>query len=311
MGFLQSDKMAAAQVSFSAIFDQVLSDLAKPEPFWDRLATPIPMTAKTLELDWMGDVPAFSEWVGERKIGKVRAENFRITAKKWANGLEVDEDDLEDDNLGIYAPKVQRLAGKAAIHKRNLIVDFLTNGFATTKYGAGYDGVALFSAAHKIGGPGSPEAAQSNLLTATLDDTGALDSAFEKLAKLKDEQGEPLGLMGTHLIVGPALMAEARKQLLAQQRANGETNTNYQRCELVVSAKITDSKWFLADLTLPMGPMLFGTRRAPRFRTVGPSNGGQESMESFKSGKLYFGVDARYNAAYGLWFTVIGSDAST
>lgn len=314
MGFLQADKLAAAQVAFNTVFDRAFDELKKLDSGWERLATTVQMTAKTEEFDWMGDVPAFTEWLGERKIGRLRAENYRVTVKKWANGLEVDEDDLEDDRLGLYEPKIRQLAAKARVHKINLLVDFLANGFATTKYGAGYDGKAFFATDHIPGGAGSGAAAVSNKLTATLDDAGALDSAIQKMLEMTDEQGEPLGMNPTTLIVGPSNRAEARKQVLAQINANGATNTNYQVVDVLVSPKLVGShasKWFLLDLSKPLGPLIWAERRPVRFRSVGPAMGGQESMESFMKGKLYFGCDARYNAAYGLWECAVGSDGTT
>jgi len=311
---LNRDKVAATLIGFNTRFNQAFTEFRNSADMaaWMALASEIPSNTQIEQYNWMGTVPAFSEWTDRRKVSKLGNYKFSITNKKWANGIEVDQDDIDDDKLGIYEPKIRMLAEQAAIHRVNLLVNFLISGFATTNYGAAYDGLAFFSASHKDGqGP-----TQSNLLTATLDDSGAFDSAYKKMLLIQDENGEPAGFKPTHLLCGPNNRANARAAVMAQYGAYGASNTNFGEVQVIVSPKIsgttTENYWYLLDLAKPIKPLLLQMRREVAFRQVGHlGQGGDQPMEQFMADKVFFGADARYNAGYGLWQCAVGSDGST
>ena len=301
--FLDAEKIAATLVGFNTIFNEALANMASQAALF---ANVIATTKTSEQFNWLGAVPAFQKWIGERKITKLRAANYTIGIDKYATGLEVDQDDLDDDQLGIFLPKIRDLAGKVVEHVDLMIMDYIANGFATTKYGAGYDGVAFFSASHKNGdGP-----TQTNLGTATLDDTGAFDTAMQKMAELVDENGTPLSITPTHLVVGPKLWRTALDLLKAQFGANGASNVHFGAVEPVKSPRLVGSYadyWFLMDLGKSLKPMIHLVRRPVQFRSVV----GADSIEKFLRDKLYFGADARYGFGYGLWELVYGSNGTT
>lgn len=305
--FLGQPNIADALVGFSTVFDAHLQMLRERDEKWFEMAMPFTSTGEVERHKWMGDVPPFAEWAGERKVGKVRGDTYQIVNKDWANGIEVHQNDLDDDKLGIYTPRIQRLADKANIHQINLMVDFLVQGFATTTYGAGYDGLSFFSTAHKDGdGP-----TYSNKLTGTLDDSGVLDLAFQRMLEMVDENGEPwgVGLTRPVLLCGPSNQANARDLLLRTNLGSGASNPNYQRAELWVSPKIAGShaaKWFLWDAGDSCKPLIFQTRRAVSFDSVTPMG-----KDFFLTRKLLFGASARYNVGYGFPQCIVGSDGTT
>lgn len=309
--FLNQSSIADALVGFSTVFDAHFQALRQRDAKWFELAMQMASTGEVERHKWMGDVPPFAEWAGERKIGKVRGDKYEIVNKDWSNGIEVAQNDIDDDKLGLYAPRIQRLAEKASIHQINLMVDFLVNGFATTKYGTGYDGVAFFSASHADGGG----ATYSNLLHATIDDSGAFDSAFEKMLEMTDENGEPWGVELTRpvLLCGPSMQANARDLLLRSNLSSGASNPNYNRAELWVSPKLVGASanyWFLWDAGASVKPLVFQTRRPVSFDQVVPT-GDVQGKDFFLTRKLLFGASARYNVGYGFPQCIIGSDGTT
>lgn len=310
---LNESKITQAQIEFSAMFRDALAIANKSDPVIDMLATEVRSDKKTVIHNWLNDVPAFKPWKAERPIGKLSADGVQITTVKVGNGIEVDEDDLEDDNLGIYKPQIMSVAEKATTYKRDRLAQFLALGFGTT-LGTSYDGVAFFSASHP-----SPNAAvgnQSNIMTATLDDTDAFNDAYAKMGALKDPGGNPAGFRPTHLIYGPSNRKNALAILESEFGANGSSNFNansgVQPVQLDLLTGAYAAYWFLADLSKALKPLIWQIRRDVRFRRVGSEGGGEDnSYEQFLTGKLFYGADMRAEAGYGMWQAIVGSNGST
>jgi phage major head subunit gpT-like protein len=64
--------------------------------------------------------------------------------------------------------------------------------------------------------------------------TDNYQSAREKIQSLKRDGGDPLGIVPTHLVVGPSHEAAARKIVEAQFQASGASNIHYKTAELIV-----------------------------------------------------------------------------
>ncbi|MGF1680220.1 Mu-like prophage major head subunit gpT family protein [Photobacterium minamisatsumaniensis] len=67
----------------------------------------------------------------------------------------------------------------------------------------------------------------------TLDDTN-FDAAVSTMMAFKSDEGRPLGIMANVLVCGPSNRSAAKKVLEAENKAQGESNTNYKAVELVV-----------------------------------------------------------------------------
>ncbi|UTV30166.1 Mu-like prophage major head subunit gpT family protein [Photobacterium atrarenae] len=68
---------------------------------------------------------------------------------------------------------------------------------------------------------------------ATLNDTN-FDAAIAAMMSLKSDEGRPLGISPSVLVCGPSNRSAAKKVLEAENKAQGESNTNYKAVELVV-----------------------------------------------------------------------------
>ncbi|ELR65848.1 Phage major capsid protein [Photobacterium marinum] len=60
------------------------------------------------------------------------------------------------------------------------------------------------------------------------------DAAIEAMMSLKSDEGRPLGIMPSVLVCGPSNRSAAKKVLEAENKAQGESNTNYKAVELTV-----------------------------------------------------------------------------
>jgi len=147
MATVNRSLLNAARTGFQSIFNEVFEDMKEGE-FWSKVATRVDSTGRGEEYDWLGDIPAVREFVGERQIGDLKAYQYSLVNKKYEATIGVLREDIEDDKLGLYAPQVRRLATRIMQHKDKVIGDALKNGFSETCY----DGQYFFDTDHEING---------------------------------------------------------------------------------------------------------------------------------------------------------------
>jgi len=281
---------------------------AKAEPQWPKIAMLTQSTGAEETYDWLGGVPAVAEWLGERTLNQLKGYKFTLTNKLYAPpAIEVDRSQFEDDKLGLINPRVQELGMAMKMHPDKLIMDLLTNGFAT----AGPDGSYFFVATHSESGSN-----QSNLGTAVLS-IDAIETGIAAMMAFTDDRGNKLNIMPDTLVVPPALYIPALKAVnsvsivptgLASMSAytySGTTNViSTMGLQVVTSPYLTDATdWFLLATKYPIRPLLLQMRREPEFTAITDPT----SSEVFRRNKFLFGADGRYTVGYGLWQLAYGS----
>ena len=310
--------LEAARVGFHVALMQSLIAVG-PDPA-EALYAEVPSTTSIEEHQWLGDLPGFEEWKGDRKLGEFDAFKLRVENKDWASGIRVHQNQFKDDKLGLFSMQVAGLAQKARRHRADLCIKQLLNGFAGNVYtdagnGLGYDGAFFFSTSHtSSGGP-----TQSNKMTSALS-ASSLAEAERMLKAMKTADGkDPLELQGTHLIVGPKLEETANKLMKNDMVPSAagtapESNIHKGRYQTIISRRIAgdqDDYWVLADLSAPIRPMIFQLREDISSSAIVGGQGTQsDSVPRFKKGELWFGAEARYNVAYLAWQTIIGSQVA-
>lgn len=310
MNIANQSNLEAARVGFHAAFLEQLG-ITENNPL-AKLFVELSSSTGIEEWAWLGDLPDFEEWKGDRFLADLEAFKLRVTNKDWASGIRVHQNAIKDDKLGLIQPKIAMLAAKARSHKIRLMMKLLINGFAGTAYpdvgnGLAYDGKFFFDTTHATG---------SNKMTTALS-AAELIAAELLLASQTGYDGlETLEMSGTHLIVGPKLAAIAQKLMLSEflpSAAGTASETNFLkgRYEVVVSPLLRgtfDDYWFLADLNQPVKPMLFQNREdISTSAVVGNQGGSGDSIPRFQRGELWFGAEARYNVAYFEHRTIVGS----
>jgi phage major head subunit gpT-like protein len=317
---LDAAKLDRAKWDIDARFNQRLAALAGRDAFLRSLAEVVPMSGPSVEFDWLGFVGAVKRWSGNRKLDEIRAKNFSFSTAEWEDSLRVKGVDIRDDKLDLYNSRIQSLADAFLDFQERLIVDALLSGFVTTTdFGACYDGTALLNDSHPL----DNGATNDNLLTATLDDAGALKDAFKLMRKLKRDDGQPLNLEPTVLLCGPDYEEDARKILLAQFGSAGATNTDYNRMKLHVSPfiasgrsvgndsgkktarTVTGTEWFLIDLSKPVKPLFRGVRE-----NIWSDSVGMGSETHFLNRDLLFGAACSENVAPAFYQTVVASSGT-
>ncbi len=300
---LDRQKLDAAYVTFSTLFDMQL--VRTPTVFQD-VATVMPVSSTVTEFKWLGDVPKMKKWIGQRALNKLRAETHQIRTENWANGIEVERDDLDDDKLGLIRPRIEQLAAEGMWHIEDLVFDIIND--AITAAGAGslalcYDGQPLFDTDHTASGSGGTS--QSNFEDGAFDETNYQD-AWAKMMNFTDTTGAKLRIMPDTLCVGVGNRTVARKLINQQTKASGEENIEAGTSRLIVHPRMLSTAWFLASTAQAVRALIVLIRQAPQFAAADSMSGD----DAFMSGVFKYGADARHGVGLGLWQTIVGGDGA-
>lgn len=180
---INAASLNALRVSFSLAFSRGLD---QAETQYGRIATTVPSTTKENEYGWLGKLPNVREWIGPRAIQGIAEHSYTIKNKPYELTIGVDRDDIEDDNLGVYAPLFTEMGESIAAHPDQLIWGLLRLAFETECY----DGQYFFDTDHPV-----------------LDENGELTT----VSNSGGGAGEPWFLMSTRRALKPLIFQERRK----------------------------------------------------------------------------------------------------
>jgi phage major head subunit gpT-like protein len=130
-------------IGFSAAFKDALTTAT---PMYPAVTTIVPSTTRSMDYGWLGKLPNIREWLGDRVVNNLTRFAYSIDNRDWEGTLEVDRNDIEDDNLGIYSGYIAELGSTAQAHKDRLVWPMLNNGFSSLCY----DGQNFFDTDHPV-----------------------------------------------------------------------------------------------------------------------------------------------------------------
>ena len=130
--------------SLNAIFNAAFAGV---EPTHEQIAMVVPSSGRVNDYKFMLQFPMLQEWIGDRAFRSLGAANFQIINKDYEASIEVDRNDIEDDQIGIYNPIVAEIGRAAAQHPSILLAKLIPSGFTTTCY----DGQYFFDSDHQVG----------------------------------------------------------------------------------------------------------------------------------------------------------------
>lgn len=118
--------------------------LAMATPRYREVATIVPSSSAYNSYAWMGNLPSMREWLGDRQFKNLMAYKYAIENKDWELTIEVDRNDIEDDQIGLYKPLLQEMGRSVEMHPDELIFPLLAAGNSTLCY----DGQFFFDTDH-------------------------------------------------------------------------------------------------------------------------------------------------------------------
>lgn len=141
---VNQETLTGMSKSFQALFMEAFGAVV---PDYPKIATTVPSSTRETDYGWLGNYPMLREWIGDRVIQALKAGQYSIRNKSFEATVEVDRDDVEDDNIGVYKPLIEQLGRNARLHPELLIFALLKAGFVT----ACFDGQYFFDSDHPVG----------------------------------------------------------------------------------------------------------------------------------------------------------------
>lgn len=127
--------LQAAYKSFKVIFNQAFEGAPSQ---CDLVAMRAPSNTREQGYPWLGDFPTMREWIGDRVVKDLSAYDYTIKNKSFESTIGVDREDIEDDLLGVYTPRLQGLAQAAKEHPDILVFALLKAAFTTKCFDGQY-----------------------------------------------------------------------------------------------------------------------------------------------------------------------------
>jgi phage major head subunit gpT-like protein len=165
---------------------------SKAEPQYTKVATVVPSTTKSNTYGWLGKFPGLKKWIGDRDLKNMKAHSYSVTNEKFESSVVVSKDDIEDDEIGIYAPLAQEAGRASEVHPDELVFPLLKNGFVEICY----DGQPFFDDEHPV--------------TAEADGTGAVVATTNMLVD-GAYTGDAWYLLDTTRAIKPLIFQQRKK----------------------------------------------------------------------------------------------------
>ena len=166
--------MIATSATLNALrrtFNRAFQEGVKTAPSaWRKVATMFPSGSAQNIYGWLMKAPQLREWPkgAQRQARSIAEKAYALPNQKFESTVEVNAEDIEDDNLGMYRPLVEMLGQESEDHIDRETFGVLDSGYRTTCL----DGKAFFATDHpraaEVDGTGA-SAAESNLLRGDLE----------------------------------------------------------------------------------------------------------------------------------------------
>lgn len=116
------------------------------ESMYDMVATTINSSGSEEHYAWLGTMPRFREWLGDRVVQSLSTGDYTIKNKDFELTVGVGRNNIADDKLGVYRPMFQMLGNEAKTHPDELVFSLLQAGFSSLCF----DGQFFFDTDHPV-----------------------------------------------------------------------------------------------------------------------------------------------------------------
>lgn len=263
----------------------------------------VPSSTRSSRYGWIAQQLTLRQWVGPRTAQNLSEHEYTLVNVPYEGTVEVDKFDIEDDNLGLYTGVFMPQLGEAVRkHPEILAADLLAaNPLA-------FDGLSFFNDNHPTFAPAGFAQTYDNDYTLALNATN-LNTMMAAAAQFPGEDGRPLGVRYTHIVVPPVLEFPAKQILKSATYASlisgegaGAVRIDNQLqgvLDIIVAPYLSAANiFYLVDLSKAVKPLVHQTRSKPLF----VSRDNVQDPKVFDLRKFTYGVELRDNMGVSLPF---------
>lgn len=288
------------RVTFEARFQEgyTAANLALAPLYFD-----VPSSTRSNRYGWIAQQLSLRQWIGPRIAQNLSEHEYTLVNVPYEGTVEVDKFDIEDDNLGLYTGVQMPQLGEAVKkHPEILAADLLVaNPLA-------FDALSFFNTAHLTFAPTGSTATYSNDYALALNATN-LNTIIANATQIPGEDGRPLGVRYTHIVVPPVLEFPAKQILksatyasLIAGEGSGAVRIDNQMegiLDIIVAPYLSAANvYYLVDLSKAVKPLIHQTRSAPLF----VSRDNVQDPKVFDLRKFTYGVELRDSMGVSLPF---------
>ena len=295
---VNAQNLTAVFINLKTIFNKAFE--AAPSQ-WQETTMLVPSGSSQNDYAWLSRFPRMRKWLGDKVTKSLAAFKYTIVNDDWETTVEVDRNDIEDDQIGIYAPMAQEAGFSSKQLPDEIDADLKNGAFA----GICYDGQYFYDTDHPVAGASVSNKGTAALSAATTAAAAAsYGAARTAIMSITDDEGRPLALIPDVLEVPPALEATARLLCESDKLTDQSPNPYKGTARVLVNPRLTSSTaWFLHVTNRPLKPFVFQQRKAPVFVSQTDMNADNVFMRK----NYLFGAEARCAGGYGLWQMSYGS----
>ncbi|MHB9138187.1 MAG: Mu-like prophage major head subunit gpT family protein [Victivallaceae bacterium] len=252
-------------------------------------------SSKILEFPFLESFAFMREWLGDRQIKNLASKKLRMVEKPFEDTVGVPMRDIETDTWGQYGTIIAQLGQAGEQLWDRLAVEAI---LANANW---IDDLPFFN--DTASGAGARKYKKSVIVNKT---TAALTAitfalAYKTMSLYCDHVGESLGVVPTHLMVGPALYDTAWDILVNEFSYDATDkvqvkNKNKGRCELILNKRFAGTSanhWYLMDCSGEIKPVIIQQSKLAKLTRIDAAN--DEIV--FMQGKALYGTDAYGSAA--------------
>lgn len=284
----------ALKTTFNNAFEAAPAD-------WQATAMLVPSGSSQNDYAWLSTFPRMRKWIGDKVVKALSAFKYSVVNDNWEATVSVKRNDMEDDQLGIYAPQAQMAGFSAKQLPDEIVADLKNNAFASLCY----DGQYFYDTDHPVGaGVVSNRSAVVLKSDTAANAAASYGAARAAIMSFKDDEGRPLALIPDVLEVPPALEAVGKVLLEADKLGDNSPNPYKGTAKFKVNPRLTSTTaWMLHVTNMPVKPFIYQERKKPVF----VSQTSEENDDVFNKAEYKFGAEARAAGGYAFWQMSYGS----
>ena len=140
---LNQSNLTAVFITLKTIFNKAFD--AAPS-IWEKTTMKVPSGSAQNDYSWLGRFPKMRKWLGDKVVRALSAHKYTVVNDDWEATVEVDRNDIDDDNIGIYNPMAQDAGFSAKQLPDEIDADLKNNAFT----GVCYDGQYFYDTDHPV-----------------------------------------------------------------------------------------------------------------------------------------------------------------